>query len=577
MENKNISLNFFRKQTLKFKLFFLFSITFSIVLFLIDSISIILVLPVIFNFDAINLSNIIYVKYVPEIFFTVLRTFDYKTIVIIFIIILFLRNILNILQNLLNFSFDKYLEIQISKKILDLYLRKNLLKFYGINSNDLIKDLRESIIGYSLYVGSYLRFFSELILLVLLIFFLFSISFLQTAIISTFFIFIIIFFRFFFFKSSEEIGKSANLYSSQLNLQIIELNRNFIEIILRKLKKIYLNKYLSILYKYSNSRLLAVFFKTTTKQFFEIFILFFSAIAIIVFANTGNLTKNLPLIIIYLIAAYRILPLVNNVAANLIKIKNFKYSFNIIQKKINEHNSKYSDFINDSTFDRKLDFKRSIKLNNISFKYNNNRNLVFKNLNMEIKKNQMIGIIGESGSGKSTLLKIIMGLIEPNYGKIILDNNEIQKNNLNAFQSLLGFLGQENILINDTIKNNVAFGDPRINVNKVKRSLHLANCKFIRSKFKNNLNYVIKEHGKNFSIGQLQRIGLARMLYFDNDIFILDEPTSALDKKSELKFINLIKKFKNYKTIIISTHKKIVLQNCDKIYEVKNKKLKQLN
>ena len=62
------------------------------------------------------------------------------------------------------------------------------------------------------------------------------------------------------------------------------------------------------------------------------------------------------------------------------------------------------------------------------------------------------------------------------------------------------------------------------------------------------MNYVIKEHGKNFSIGQLQRIGLARMLYFDNDIFILDEPTSALDKKSELKFINLIKKFKNYRT-----------------------------
>ena len=97
------------------------------------------------------------------------------------------------------------------------------------------------------------------------------------------------------------------------------------------------------------------------------------------------------------------------------------------------------------------------------------------------------------------------------------------------------------------------------------------------NKVKKNLNYMITEHGKNFSVGQLQRIGLARMLYFDDDIFLLDEPTSALDNKSELKFVDLIKKFKKYKTIIISTHKKNVLRNCDKIYAVKNKKLKRVN
>jgi ABC-type bacteriocin/lantibiotic exporter with double-glycine peptidase domain len=576
MENNNINLTFFRKQTLKFKLFFFSSIILSIFLFFLDTISIVTILPVILNLDAINLSNAIYIQYIPEIFFLIVQSLNYKMIVIFFIIILFLRNFINILQNLLNFYFDKYLEIQVSKKIFDLYLRKDFLKFYKIQSNDLLKDLRESVVAYCLYVGSVLRFFSELTLLLLLIFLLFFISFFKTLIISFFFIFVVFIFRLLFFKRSEQLGKICNISSGQLNLTIIELNRNFIEIILRKLKEKYLNKYLSILYKYTNSRLFMIFVKSNTKQFLEIFVLFSLVLGIIVFVNLGDLNENLPLLLMYLVATYRILPLVNNISANLIKIKNFHYPFNIIQKKINEHNFKYLDFIKDNRTGSQLFFKKSLKLCGISFKYNKDQNFVFKNLNLQIKKNEMIGIVGESGSGKSTLLKIIMGIIQPDAGKIILDNNEVKKENFPAFQNLLGFLSQENTLINATLKENVAFGDSKININKVKKSLKLANCNFFINKFKNNLNYIITEHGKNFSIGQLQRIGLARMLYFDNDILFFDEPTSALDKKSELKFINLIKKFKNYKTIIISTHKKDVLQNCDKIYEVKNKKLKRV-
>lgn len=575
MKNNIINFNFFRGQTLKFKFYFFFSIILSVFLFFLDSISIIAILPVISNFDKINLDNLIYTQYIPEIFFLILQSLNQKIIIIIFITVLFLRNILNIIQNLINFSFDKYLEINASKKILDLYLRKDFLKFYEIQSNDLLKDLRESVIGYCLYIGSFLRLFSELTLISLLISFLFYISFLKTLIISLVFLSIICVYRLFFFKKSEELGKIQNISSSQLNLIIIELNRNFIQVILRKLKNKYLNKYLSILYNYTHSRLFAGFIKSNTKQVLELFVLFLLALVVIFLSNTADLSKYFPTLLIYLVAIYRILPLANNISANLIKIKNFCYSYYIIQKKIDEHNLKYVDFINDQE-KAKLNFTSSLKLKNISFRYSKDQKFLFANLNFKIKKNEMIGIIGESGYGKSSLLKIIMGIFQPNRGKLILDNNEIKKNNLYEFQNLFGFLSQENILTNDTLIENVAFGSSKININKVKKSLKLANCKFFTSKLKNNLNYTITEHGKNFSIGQLQRIGLARMLYFNNDIFILDEPTSALDEKSELKFINLIQKFKNNKTIIISTHKKNILRNCDKIYELKNKKLKRI-
>jgi len=107
MQNNIINLNFFRGQPLKFKFYFFFSLILSVFLFFLDSISIIAILPVISNFDGINFNNSIYDQYIPEIFFLTLQSLNQKIIIIIFIIVLFLRNILNIIQNLINFSFDK--------------------------------------------------------------------------------------------------------------------------------------------------------------------------------------------------------------------------------------------------------------------------------------------------------------------------------------------------------------------------------------------------------------------------------------------------------------------------------------
>ena len=96
-------------------------------------------------------------------------------------------------------------------------------------------------------------------------------------------------------------------------------------------------------------------------------------------------------------------------------------------------------------------------------------------------------------------------------------------------------------------------------------------------KLENGINHRIIEDGKNFSIGQLQRLALARAIYFDNQILILDEPTSALDEESEKNFLELINNLKAKKTIIIISHKKETLKNCDNIYEISNKKLIKYN
>ena len=194
-------------------------------------------------------------------------------------------------------------------------------------------------------------------------------------------------------------------------------------------------------------------------------------------------------------------------------------------------------------------------------------------MNFEIKKNQMIGIIGSSGTGKTTLLKILLGLIDPSSGKILLDNKLIKNNEIDNYQSLLSYLPQENLFIPGSIKENIAFGEENIDENRIIYSLKQANCYNFVKKLKNNLNHKLKENGKNFSIGQLQRFALARAIYFDTEILILDEPTSALDKGSEEKFLKLIRGLKGKKTIIIVSHKSTTLKNCDLTYKVTKQKL----
>ena len=112
---------------------------------------------------------------------------------------------------------------------------------------------------------------------------------------------------------------------------------------------------------------------------------------------------------------------------------------------------------------------------------------------------------------------------------------------------------------------------------RVINSLKDTNCFKFVNKLKKKIEHPILEDGKNFSVGQLQRFALARAIYFNNEILILDEPTSALDSSSEKKFIELINKLKKKKTIIIISHKKSTLKNCNKIFEIKNKKFVMRN
>ena len=205
-------------------------------------------------------------------------------------------------------------------------------------------------------------------------------------------------------------------------------------------------------------------------------------------------------------------------------------------------------------------------LKNIVFSYKKNKSIkIFNNLNLTIKKNEVIGIMGPSGSGKSTLLDLICGLILPDEGSVLLDNIHLNNKTIESWQKKISYISQKNYLLNDNILQNVAFAEEKeeIDINKVNEAIKFAKLDNLIKSKKDGIYFKIGEDGKNLSGGQRQRIIIARAIYRDSDLLIFDEATSALDKKTEIEIFNDIKEnFKNKKTVLISTH------NNDNLYFV---------
>lgn len=276
---------------------------------------------------------------------------------------------------------------------------------------------------------------------------------------------------------------------------------------------------------------------------------------------------------VFVAATFRMIPSLNRIIAATQSMKYYRPSVDIIYKEIKDNIGLLVDEIKLKEFD----FKNDIEFISVDFNFTKGLDIL-KGINLKIKKGQTIGIIGESGSGKSTLVDLLIGLHKPTSGEIIIDGiNGFQMSQ--SWRKKIGYVSQTIYLTDDTIKKNIALGLPENNIDDTRVIELLKQVQL--EKFINNLelgmNTKVGERGVQLSGGQRQRIGIARALYNSPEILILDEATSALDDKTEKEIIKTINDLKGDKTIIMIAHRISTLKNCEKIYEIENKKLKSRN
>ena len=269
---------------------------------------------------------------------------------------------------------------------------------------------------------------------------------------------------------------------------------------------------------------------------------------------------------VFVAATFRMIPSLNRIIASIQSLKFYLPSVDVIYNELSHYNTN-----NDSkkNYDN-LKLESNIKLKDVSFKFKGD-SLILNRISLEIKKGEMIGIIGESGSGKSTLIDLIIGLNSPTSGLIVVDN----KYDISRFEnwsSHIGYVPQSIYLSDDTIKNNIAFGLPenQINDTQINNVIVKSQLKSFIDSLENGLNTRVGERGVQLSGGQRQRIGIARALYNNPGVLILDEATSALDSLTEEELMKSITEFKGKITLIMIAHRLTTLKDCDIIYRMEN-------
>ena len=273
-----------------------------------------------------------------------------------------------------------------------------------------------------------------------------------------------------------------------------------------------------------------------------------------------------PIISLFAVSVVRFVPGLNAITAAITTQRYTKPSFDIIVQEMNKLD--LSTNINlPLNHEKKISLKKEIILSDVSFNYLSEKKTILKNINMKIEKGTSVGIIGRSGSGKSTLVDLILGLLNPNNGKISVDGIDI-KYNKHLWQKNIGYIPQDIYLLDDTIKNNIVFGidEEKIDYKLLNESIKTAQLEKFIELSENKLDTIVGNRGAKISGGEKQRIGIARALYNNPKILIFDEATSALDIDNENKILEEIYDGINDKTLIIISHRNNTVKFCESIY-----------
>jgi ATP-binding cassette, subfamily B, bacterial MsbA len=218
-------------------------------------------------------------------------------------------------------------------------------------------------------------------------------------------------------------------------------------------------------------------------------------------------------------------------------------------------------------------FESEIEFRNVSFTYTTNDKMILEDVNLKIRKNENIAVVGLSGAGKSTLADLLPRFYDVTSGEILIDGIDIKDLKLKSLRNLFGIVTQEIILFNDTIKNNISFGRDDVPLKEIISAAKNANAHDFITQTENGYDTVIGERGIRLSGGQKQRIAIARALLKNAPIMILDEATSSLDSESEQLIQEAIERLMLDRTSLVIAHRLSTIKDADRIVVIDNGKL----
>lgn len=296
----------------------------------------------------------------------------------------------------------------------------------------------------------------------------------------------------------------------------------------------------------------------------------------------GDITELFSTLTAFAAAAVRVMPATNRINTYLSEIAYAQPCLDYLYENLTENmkrdvNGSVTGLTGEQAQEKEpLTLNDKIVLDHIGYAYPNTDKPIFTDAHMEVKKGQSVGIMGPSGAGKSTIVDILLGLLHVQAGEITCDGRNIF-DNYPSWLSKIGYIPQSIYLIDESIRDNIAFGidADKIDDGRIWEVLEEAQLKTFVEELPEGLETTIGDRGVRISGGQRQRLGIARALYHNPEILVFDEATSALDGDTEAAVMEAVNSFHGKKTMVIIAHRLNTIAKCDIIYKVEDEKITQ--
>ncbi len=559
-----LNFNFFSKyyyyyksfyQLINIKIFILFFI--FLLIGVLESIGIVSFLPLIQTFNENEFQNISD-KNLPKILSQFTKDFLLEDLILIIIIIFSFKGLVVFIAKYFQFKIQAQFNYLIVKKITNDLSNFSLKEFNKKSTGYFINLLT---IESERATGSFLSFTNasaQIIISIPLLIFVFFISPIITMVACFLSLLSLVFLRI-ITNSTKSFSEKVTINNSSFNNISIQLIQNFKYFLATNTMTLLKDQSLS---KINNIQLLKIKIGSLTSLIFAVIEPFSIIILMILVILSTKLNLYFESLIISLFFIYRII-------RSILEFQKWWQNFNINIGGLDAVLSHLSNIKSTIIETNKNYSKINLKLRNAKFSYGDN--VVFDKINLDINHLDFIGLKGISGSGKTTLINILMGLSKLDEGTYKINEQIIKDEDYSSLRKNFGYVSQNLVIFNDTIKNNLTLWNKDISEKKIIDTLEKLNLyEFANPR---GLYTIVNDSGKNISGGQMQRINLAREIIRETEILILDEPTSSLDTFNKVNFEKLVKSLKSHHTIIIISHDDEFLNICDKVYEIRDKQL----
>jgi len=484
------------------------------------------------------------------------------------IMVFLLKAICAIFVNWIILRFANNHTVRLRSQIMHAFQHLAYIRYLQRSSSSYIQSVQNYVNQFTGTLVLLLRIISEGIVALAILFLLASVNLTALVILFCFGLVIFLGYDISFRKRVLEAGRVGNLANQDLIRAIQEGFFGLKEVRILGKENYFFNQVLRCSQTISRVATFTAVIGVSPRYLVELAIVVFVVSLVgITYLQTGDIEASYPLVGMFGVAALRLGPAVTMVISSVVSLRNQRHGISMLARDLNEIREEKVD-IKGGESASETTFKK-LELQNVCFAYESAIRPALENISLEVAAGESIGLIGASGSGKTTLVDVMLGLLQPQSGKVLYNGAGVNEN-ISVWRSNVAYLPQDVFLIDDSLRCNIALGIPENEINEqaLNDVIEKARLQELIPELSDGAETMIGERGVRLSGGQRQRVALARALYHGRDVLVLDEATSALDNETEREIVSEIQELKGEKTMIVIAHRLTTLQHCDRIYRL---------